>query len=160
MVYENCRVYGPYYRKDGRRHVVLVHSNGRKQTVSYPKFLTEKRLNRYLLDDETVDHLDNNFNNNEEGNIRVITRKEHVIDDVIRHEQQTFVCPECEITFKPDMPDTIHHRKKGKAGPFCSKSCSGRYGKKVQMGCEKLQVKQIRPKYTTNKLSRQKETSE
>lgn len=160
MVYENCKIYGPYLRKDKRKHVVLVHPDGKKQTVSYPRFLTEKRIGRYLLEDETVDHLDNDFNNNDEENIRIISRKEHVVDDVIRHEQQTFICPECGISFQPPMSDTIRHRKKGKAGPFCSKSCAGRYGQRVQVGGKKLEVKQIRPKYTTRKLSRLKETLE
>jgi hypothetical protein len=160
MVYENCKIYGPYFRKDGRQHVVLIHSDGRKQTVSYPRFLTEKRLGRYLLEDETIDHLDNNFNNNVEENIRIVSRREHVVDDVIRHEQQSFICPECGIMFSPDMHEAVQARKKGKAGPFCSKSCSGRYGQRIQTGSKKLEVKQIRPKYTTKKLSRLKETLE
>ena len=118
MVYENCRIYGPYFRKDGRQHVVLVYPDGRKKTVSYPKFLTEKRLGRYFLPNETVDHLNNNFNENEEKNIRVIERVEHTIDDAVRHEQKSFICPECGTKFFPkDMPDAVQARKKNKAGP-------------------------------------------
>ena len=161
MVYENCKVYGPYKRKDGRSHVVLVYPDGRKKTVSYPKFLTENRINRYFLPNETVDHLNNNFNENEEKNIRIIERVEHIIDDVVRHEQKAFICPECGVKFFPkDMHDAVQARKKNKAGPFCSRHCVGKYGKKVQLGAEKLKVELIKPSYTTNKLSRQKETSE
>jgi len=156
MVYENCKIYGPYLRKDGRKHVCIVHPDGRKQTVSYPKFLTEQRLNRYFLKNETTDHLDDDFNNNMEENIRVIARKEHTVDDVLRHEQQIFVCPECDKVFRPKMHDTIQNRKKGRAGPFCSKSCAGRYGKRIQLGGSRMEVKQILPKYTTQKLSRSK----
>ena len=38
--YENLKVFGPYVRKDGRKHVVLQDPNTKKlKTVSYPKYL-------------------------------------------------------------------------------------------------------------------------
>ena len=57
MVYENCRIYGPYDRnQDNRLTVVVVYPDGRKKTVSYPKYLMETHLERYL--DKEVREID------------------------------------------------------------------------------------------------------
>ena len=38
------KVYGPYKRKDNRKHVVIVHDNGSRQTQSYPRYLMEQHF--------------------------------------------------------------------------------------------------------------------
>jgi uncharacterized C2H2 Zn-finger protein len=166
MVYENCKIYGPYTRKqDGRKHVVVIYPDGKHGSVSYPKFLTEKRLGRYLEDNETVDHLDTDINNNAPENLVVKERKAHIIEDVKRCAEQTFKCPQCGIQFSRSGKK-LHwvisaRNNKDKAGPFCSRSCAGKYGKEIQMATRKpLEVKRIEPEYTTRKLSLRKETSE
>lgn len=156
MVYENCRVYGPYKRKnDGREHVILIFDNGVRKTVSYPKYLVEKRTEKYLRKNETVDHLNDDFMNNDKSNVRTITRSKHASNDAIRLEEQTFVCPQCNTQFvlkSRKLSDAIQNRKKHrKAGPFCTRNCAGRYGKAVQLGMKPLQVEEIKPNYTTNK---------
>lgn len=82
LVYEGYDVYGPYKRKDGRQHVILIRRNESNQiedrkTVSYPKYLVEEYLNKYLLPDETIDHIDGNFSNNLMSNLRIVKRSEH-----------------------------------------------------------------------------------
>lgn len=81
-VYEGLKCYGPYKRKDGRLHVILIeHGKNntitKRITVSYPKYLVEKYLGRYLVEPETVDHIDGNFSNNELSNLRVVNREIH-----------------------------------------------------------------------------------
>ena len=66
------KVYGPYTRKDGRQHVVLYES-GVPKTVSYPKFLLEQKLGRSLNADETCDHIDNDYTNNDVSNLQVLS---------------------------------------------------------------------------------------
>lgn len=74
-VYENCKVYGPYVsKKDNRYRVVIVSENNNKKTVSYPKYLMEVHLNRYLNEDETVDHIDGDVTHNVVENFRIIER--------------------------------------------------------------------------------------
>lgn len=160
-VYKDYKVYGPYRRKDGRQHMVIKDGNSKKTTVSYPKYLTEKRLGRYLTEDETIDHIDNDFNNNSPENIRILSRKRHGEEDAIRLKPMLFLCPECGIKFYEEgkrLHDIISNRRRGKAGPFCSRSCAGIYGKKVQMGEDLLDVIKIDPEYTTLKNEKIKST--
>ena len=127
--YANCKLYGPYLRYDGREHVVLVHKDGRKQTVSYPKYLWETMIGRYLQDDETVDHIDRNPLNNDVSNLQILKRSEHCKLDARHTIAQTFVCDICGLTFELSgrkLNDAVHNRRNGKAGPYCSRSCAGK----------------------------------
>ena len=52
-------------------------------------------------------------------------------------KSETFICPLCKKEFTLEgrkLKDAKQNIKKGKAGPFCSKRCSGLYGKRIQMG--------------------------
>lgn len=42
------KIHGPYYRSDGRRHIVIVYENGHKQTKSYPKYLLEQKIYKFI----------------------------------------------------------------------------------------------------------------
>lgn len=152
MIYENCRILGPYKRKnDGRKHIVIIYPDGRKSTISYPKYLMELKLDRYLTKDETVDHLDMNIDNNDYSNLEIKFRSQHVLDDIKRLKPQEFICPICETKFIVESK-RLHHiitnRRQGCAGPFCSKSRAGKYGALVQTNqMDELQVNQIIPEY-------------
>jgi hypothetical protein len=128
------KVYGPYLRKDGRK-IVILYENGERKTVSYPKYLVEEKFGIKLKETETIDHIDGNINNDDFSNLRIIERVDHIKDDVKRLKPKKFICIECGNSF-------ISTRKyrKGIAGPFCSKNCSGKYGQRVQIDKnEKLQ---------------------
>ena len=81
-VYQGGKVYGPYKRSDGREHVVIVYhdkdgSISKQSTVSYPKYIVETYLGRYLTPQETVDHIDGDFTNNSLSNLRIVDRSVH-----------------------------------------------------------------------------------
>lgn len=136
MVYENCKMYGPYIGKDGRRRCVIVFPDGKKKTVSYPKYLIEVHLDRYLEDDETIDHIDNNFRNNDISNLRVIKRAEHAKQDANRNKDVYVKCAYCGKMFLI-QGSKLHNRNRKdrhQSGYFCSKSCSGKYGAEIQNG--------------------------
>jgi transcription elongation factor Elf1 len=152
-MYEYYTIYGPYTRKDGRQHVIL-YKDGKRRTISYPKFLMEQHLGRQLEEDETVDHKDCDFTNNDLDNLRVIERAKHASEDAKRLVEQAFVCPECGKEFSlsgKKLHDAIYNRKRNRPGPFCGKPCAGRHNAKVQRGMKPLEVKQIIPEYTTDK---------
>ena len=75
-MYDNMKVYGPYTRKDGRQVVILKTpgSSMDHKTISYPKYLVECQLQRYLTKNETVYHIDGDFTNNDLTNLRVVDR--------------------------------------------------------------------------------------
>lgn len=74
-MYENYKVFGPYVRKDNRKIVILQSLEDSKlKTVSYPKFLMEQHLGRYLTKDETVDHINADFTDDRIENLQILSR--------------------------------------------------------------------------------------
>lgn len=136
------KVYGPYTNKsnNGRQHVIII-DKGKRRTVSYPKYLMEQHLGRELdPNKETIDHIDDDFTNNDLSNLRVIDRSNHSSEDNLRVRNVKITCVWCgsEAYKRPGRLDS--NSKLGKAGPFCGRSCAGKYGKSVQMGEDKLPV--------------------
>lgn len=113
MIYEQVtKVYGPYKSKtDNRLRALLLFKDGSKKSISYPKYLMEIYLDRYLTDDETIDHIDGNPLNNEISNLRILSRKEHCKNDVIRNKDVTVKCTYCgkEFTIKGSV---LRHRNR------------------------------------------------
>lgn len=143
---------GPYLRPDGRKHLIVITANGKKTTLSYPKYLMEVKLQRYLSKDETVDHINRDKTDDRIDNLRVIDRKQHAIEDARRLAVQQFVCPYCKAPFElqnEKLRNAIGNGQKGKTGPFCSKRCAGKYGAAVQQGqMLKLPANSVKPTYT------------
>ncbi len=121
------KIYGPYLRKDGRKHVIIANGKNRR-TVSYPKWLMEQALGRKLDPDlETVDHIDEDFTNDERSNLQLLTRVENAKKSSNPAEIICFICPVCGKEGRQFARDVRSNRKKGRAGPFCSRSCAGKY---------------------------------
>lgn len=74
------KVTGPYTRSDGRKHLCLNNSKlskgdpNKTRTLSYPKALVEVREGRLLADNETADHIDEDFTNDDLNNLQILTR--------------------------------------------------------------------------------------
>jgi SOS-response transcriptional repressor LexA len=121
------KIYGPYTRKDGRQHVI-VYENGKRKTVSYPKYLLQEKLGRELGLEETCDHIDNDFTNNSVENLQVLSRAENARKEMALHPAEigTFSCPLCNEMFSREMRLVRGNWKKGRSGPYCSRSCAGK----------------------------------
>lgn len=131
---DDFTVYGPYKRKDCRQIVIVVEKNGKKRTVSYPKWLMELHLGRKLdPDKETIDHIDSNFDNNNLDNLRIVERRQHSGDDTRRVKLVKFTCSWCDKEFERSPRLIRDKAKKGKAGPFCSRNCAGKYSRMLQL---------------------------
>lgn len=131
------KVYGPYTRKDGRKHVILIDSSGKRRTVSYPRYLMEQKLGRKLTNDETVDHKDGDITNDSPDNLRIKSRVENAKLGAKRLKTQSFNCPTCGkdvVKSGKQLGWVIQRAREGKAGPFCNRSCAGKYGKMIQDG--------------------------
>ena len=136
MIYENViKTYGPYLGKDGRYRIILKFNDKTKKGMSYPKYLMEIYLERYLEKDETVDHIDGNPLNNELSNLRVLNRQEHCSNDCIRNNSITVTCTYCGKTFEIEGTkiNSRNRRDRHLSGYFCSRECSGKYGKEIQL---------------------------
>lgn len=120
------KVYGPYLRKDGRKHVVIVYLDGTKKTKSYPKFLLENKIGRELVNDETCDHIDGDFTNDDPNNLQVLSLPKNIIKSKKETQYYVFVCSECNQQTKKPMYAVKHNWNLGKSGPYCSRSCAGK----------------------------------
>ncbi len=132
---DNFKVFGPYVRKeDGRSIVIIIDRNGKRRTVSYPKWLLEVQLGRKLdPNNETVDHIDSNIDNNNLDNLRIIPRHEHSADDTRRVKHVKFQCAWCDKEFERSPRLIRDKARKNKAGPFCSRTCAGKYSRMLQL---------------------------
>ena len=150
-LYPGYKFYGPYRRKDNYSHMVLRKPDGKRTSLSYAKYLMEKHLQRRLLSCETVDHIDRNPQNNSLDNLQILSRSEHAKLDVLRLKEQSFTCPMCAKLFKArgaKLSKVITERKRGKVGPFCSKSCAGKYGTQIQHHQKQpLEIVEVFPQY-------------
>lgn len=139
------RVTGPYLRKDGRKHLCLNNTSKSKgdplknRTLSYPKALIEVKENRILNLNETVDHIDEDYTNDDLNNLQILSRIDNADKSFKLNPQRVQkyfngICPECGNEFTKQMNYVkANNIKQGKAGPFCSRVCAGKYGKEIQL---------------------------
>lgn len=160
MVYKGCKTYGPYDNsKDGRLRCVVVFPDGKRKTISYPKYLVEVHLGRYLDANETIDHIDGNFLNNNIENLRVIDRTQHAIEDAVRNKNVTVKCKYCgkEFTIEGSKLHCRNRKDRHQSGYFCSRQCSGKYGSEIQHGLinHTTEDKVVSDKYTVKSANKE-----
>lgn len=129
------KIYGPYKGKDGRLRCVVIYEDGKRKTVSYPRLLMENYLKRNLLPEEDVHHIDGDVLNNDICNLELINHPDHCRKHSIKYTNDIIVsCIYCgkEFTLTPKQQRGLFNRRNEKAGPFCSRSCCGKYGTDVQ----------------------------
>lgn len=125
------KIYGPYLRKDNRKHICIIHPDGRRQTKSYPRYLMEKHIGRELLESETIDHIDDDFTNDDIDNLQILTLVENVKKELKKDRYKpkyaTFKCPVCGVIATKRESSVRHNLTQCKSGPFCSRSCAGTF---------------------------------
>lgn len=136
-------LYGPYTNNnDGRRRVVLYNGTQR-MTRQYAKIKLEAKLGRKLLGSEEVDHDDGDETNDKYYNLKILTPTANRQKDILRKKYLEVKCAWCDKVFNP-RKDQVSARAKETAGPFCGKSCSGKYGSAVQNGKAKIGRKSLK----------------
>lgn len=132
------RTWGPYSRRntptDVRQILIVEHPDGHKETISYPKFILEQHLGHKLAPNETCEHKDFNPLNNSIDNLEVLDRAFHSAQDTRRVKLVDCICQECGKSFQRSPRRLRDKAKRGKKGPFCSKSCAARHARHVQYG--------------------------
>lgn len=127
------RVYGPYLRKDGRKHIVIVEydDDGKeksRRTQSYPRYLIETHTGEKIPEGIEVDHGNRDFNDNDLSNFFLVEKRFHASIDSLRREIVEAPCAHCGKYFIPTR-NQVSARARAKPGPFCSKSCARRGAK-------------------------------
>ena len=125
-----------YECKDGRMRVYIKET---QKVMSYPKYLMEQELGRPLLPNEEVHHRDENPLNNAIDNLQVRLHGEHQAEHATKYYDTTAICGWCgkeflwtgarQRKFYGNRRDCKNFSEK----PFCSRQCSGKYGKSVQV---------------------------
>ena len=127
------KIYGPYTRKDNRKHVILYDRDRNKRTLSWPKALMEVKLGRLLVGNETVDHDDENKTNDDYDNLKILTRADNARKSIKPAKLYTFICPECGNEATKLLSNVKGNKKKCRDGPFCSRNCAGRFTERKQI---------------------------
>src|ERR1700743_801266 len=146
---EGCKIYGPYLRPDGRKHVIIWNPViDKRKTVSYPKYLLQYVHNLEFNKNDTADHIDENFKNDEINNLQVLPRTENILKSARQEhrkaKKQTFVCSTCSLMFEQFVRQVRHNQiVKNGAGPFCSRRCAGMHNQKLQKNFRKPRVAQL-----------------
>lgn len=153
---EDVTVWGPYICSDGRKRIdIRPLSSARSTTHQFAKVVLEVELGRRLTSNETVDHIDGDKSNDCPSNLRVLSLSENAADSVKRLMPENFVCPTCSTGFElcgERLQNALSNNRKGRVGPFCSRSCAGKYGAAVQNGAiSEIGKVEILPTYFTRK---------
>lgn len=139
------KVTGPYTRTDGRKHICLNNSKlnrtdkNKTKTLSYPKALIEVKEGRLLLENETADHIDEDFTNDDINNLQILTRPANIIKSFEANPERykeinKYICPECNSEFLASVRQVKGNNVlQGKAGPFCGRVCAGKWSRRKQL---------------------------
>lgn len=125
-----------YECKDGR---VRVYIKETKKVMSYPKYLMEQELGRPLLPNEEVHHRDEDPLNNTIGNLQVRLHGEHQAEHATKYYDTTTKCGWCgkEFLWTAAQQRKFYSNRRDcknfSEEPFCSRQCSGKYGKSIQL---------------------------
>ncbi len=128
MVEEGVRIYGPYLRKDGRKHVILIDAVGNRRTVSYPRWLMEQKLGHEVPVELDVHHENEDFTDDSDDNLKLKLHTEHCSD----HSRYptvliTIICARCSSrALKRSRNIRSNQYSKKRKGPFCSRHCAGK----------------------------------
>lgn len=129
-----------YECKDGR---LRAYVKGTKKVVSYPRLLLEEKLGRELEHGEQAHHVDGNPLNNNPDNLEVRMLGEHQREhNPQKYFDKEMTCFLCGKTFIWTVEQQRRHygnygrssrNDKLRGHPFCSKRCSGMYGRNIQL---------------------------
>jgi len=93
----------------------------------------EQHLGRELTADETVDHINRDFTDDRIENLRIVSHKQHGLEDARRAKRIKVNCIWCGEELLRVPCKVRANAKQGKAGPFCE-SCGGKYGQQIRAG--------------------------
>ena len=132
----NIIVRGIYIRKSDNRNLVY-EKNVEKKTFcmkAYARYLVEQHLERFLKEEEEVDHIDRIRTNDNIENLQIVLARDHRQIDSLKAKKILFNCVFCNQQFLKAKNTNRWRRENGHAGPFCSKKCVMTYASQIRSG--------------------------
>ena len=129
------RVYGPYLRKDGRKHVILIYATGRRRTVSYPRWVLEQQGGAVIPVGIDVHHKNDDHINDSLENLELKSHVEHCREhSTYPSTMISIICVLCKkVALKKAKDVRWNQCSNDRVGPFCGKSCSGKWSRIEQI---------------------------
>lgn len=94
--------------------------------MSHARYLVSLEIGRELTEEETVDHVDGDYTNDDISNLEIVPLQINIRRAAKGRTFVTLECPECKTTFTREKRQT--HLGKGKnykgSPTACSRSCS------------------------------------
>ena len=112
---------------EGRKTLILWNSSKHRSSTQYARYLLAVHLGRYLTKDETVDHIDNDKQNDEISNLQILSHADNNRKSNCKPLYE-LDCPICSIHYT--LPhSSVRGVTKAKAENntrCCSKSCGAK----------------------------------
>ena len=114
-----------------RWHVILYNSPTQRSTISYARYLISVWLGQFLLDEEIVDHINNDQLDDRFENLQIITSRENTIKGMIENgigrRTIQLICGCCGTYF--ERPYNLTHLvecNSNRKSTYCSRSCGSK----------------------------------
>lgn len=135
---ENCKILNEYQSNSGHLFVSIVNND--KRTTAWIHRLVYEVFYGEIEDGYDINHIDEDKTNNNINNLEKITHEEHGRIHNTKYSDKVMICPQCgkEFLWTAQQQQTFYSNQSRKryqnssTKPFCSKSCSGKYGKQFQ----------------------------
>ena len=136
MVIEILSPYNKEYNRaylvnsQGRNTVCLYSTNTKsRHSISYARYLMATHLNRFLNDNEHVDHIDNDKSNDVLSNLQILSLAENNQKQAALKGKKMvrYKCPVCfsEFSLSRRLSHLVNNKK---TAATCSRSCGGKIG--------------------------------
>ena len=117
----------PWFLLEGYR-ACTVKEDGVKRTALEHREVMESALGRPLAPSEIVHHKDGNKLNNAPDNLELMSVSDHTSHHhATGDELVVIICARCGTAATKKARNVRGNKKKGKAGPFCGRSCAGKF---------------------------------
>lgn len=112
--------------KEGRKTLILVNNNQNRSSTQYARYLISVSLKRFLTKEETVDHIDEDKNNDDLSNLQILSRSENNTKSK-KLPNVKLCCPVCSKKFEKTRTQLRGKKERAEKNLIaCSRKCGGK----------------------------------
>ena len=102
--FDQYYIYKIFHKNEQRYYICLTSINDEKirHTISYARYLMSVKMGRFLTDEETVDHIDNDKLNDSIDNLQILSLADNNRKEANRIGKKMVIlmCPNCHKIFE------------------------------------------------------------